>query len=187
MRRLRLDEKANIFKVRPGRSAHQAVQQARAYVADGRRWVVDIDLEKFFDRVNHDVLMARVARKVKDKRVLGLIRRYLQAGMMQDGLVTARGTGTPQGGPPLLSNIMLDDLDKELERRGHAFCRYAVDRPCKRKFLGYSMIVDRQPRLKPAPSPQHLRCHGLPQPQTLTSGAWPFHAVLSLDNGLPNR
>ena len=117
------------YGFRPGRSAHQAVQQAQAYVAEGRRWVVDMDLEKFFDRVNHDVLMARVARKVKDKRVLGLIRRYLQAGMMQDGLVQARSTGTPQGGPlsPLLSNIMLDDLDQELERRGHAFCRYADD------------------------------------------------------------
>jgi len=117
------------YGFRKGRSAHQAVEQARRYVSEGRRWVVDIDLEKFFDRVNHDILMARVARKVKDKRLLRLIRRYLQAGIMMDGLETARTEGTPQGSPlsPLLSNIMLDDLDKELERRGHAFCRYADD------------------------------------------------------------
>jgi RNA-directed DNA polymerase len=118
------------YGFRPQRSAHQAVRKARQYVREGRRWVVDIDLEKFFDRVNHDILMSRLARRVKDKRVLRLIRRYLQAGMMSNGLTTAaRREGTPQGGPlsPLLSNILLDELDKELERRGHKFCRYADD------------------------------------------------------------
>jgi len=117
------------YGFRPQRSAHQAVLKARQYVREGRRWVVDIDLEKFFDRVNHDILMSRLARRIKDKRVLRLIRKYLQAGMMSGGLVTARREGTPQGGPlsPLLSNILLDELDKELERRGHKFCRYADD------------------------------------------------------------
>jgi RNA-directed DNA polymerase len=117
------------YGFRPGRSAHQAVFQAQRYVGEGRRWVVDLDLEKFFDRVNHDILMSRLARKIKDKRVLGLIRCYLQVGMMSGGLVSPRREGTPQGGPlsPLLSNILLDDLDRELERRGHCFCRYADD------------------------------------------------------------
>ncbi len=117
------------YGFRPARSAHQAVVQARAYVAEGRRWVVDIDLEKFFDRVNHDILMSQVASKVKDKRVLHLIRRYLQVGMMAGGVVSPRSEGTPQGGPlsPRLSNILLDGLDKELERRGHKFVRYADD------------------------------------------------------------
>jgi group II intron reverse transcriptase/maturase len=117
------------YGFRPGRNAHQAVKAARSYVAEGRRWVVDLDLEKFFDRVNHDVLMARVVRKVKDERVLRLIRRYLEAGLMEGGVVSARTEGTPQGGPlsPLLSNILLTDLDRELERRGHRFCRYADD------------------------------------------------------------
>src|SRR6266545_2757907 len=117
------------FGFRPGRSTHQAVQRARGYIAAGHRWVVDVDLEKFFDRVNHDVLMARVARRVKDKRVLLLIRRYLRAGMMEDGVVSPRTEGTPQGGPlsPLLSNILLDECDRELERRGHHFVRYADD------------------------------------------------------------
>jgi RNA-directed DNA polymerase len=117
------------YGFRPGRSALQAVQTAQRHVGEGRRWVVDMDLEKFFDRVNHDILMARVARKVKDQRVLLLIRRYLQSGVMVGGLVEPRAEGTPQGGPlsPLLSNVLLDDLDKELEQRGHAFCRYADD------------------------------------------------------------
>jgi group II intron reverse transcriptase/maturase len=117
------------YGFRPGRSTHQAVKAARDHIAAGCRWVVDMDLEKFFDRVNHDVLMARVARKVTDTRVLALIGRYLRAGLMDGGVVSQRTEGTPQGGPlsPLLSNIMLDDLDKELERRGHAFVRYADD------------------------------------------------------------
>jgi len=117
------------YGFRPGRSAHQAVSAARGHVEAGYRWVVDMDLEKFFDRVNHDVLMSRVARRVKDKRALKLIRAFLEAGIMFDGVVQAHVQGTPQGGPlsPLLSNILLDDLDKELERRGHRFCRYADD------------------------------------------------------------
>jgi RNA-directed DNA polymerase len=186
------DFSVNSYGFRPGRSAHQALYQAREHVARGRRWVVDLDLEKFFDRVQHDVLMSRVARKVGDKRVLCLIRRYLRAGIMEGGLVSQPTMGTPQGGPlsPLLSNILLDDLDKELERRGHCFCRYAddvnlyvgskragkrvldsiekflnrrlrlqvnreksaVDRPWRRKFLGYSMTWHKRPRLKVAPS-----------------------------------
>lgn len=190
---------AESYGFRPGRSAHQAVRRARDHVAAGYRWVVDLDLEKFFDRVHHDVLMARVARRVEDKRVLRLIRRYLQAGMMEDGLVSPRTEGTPQGGPlsPLLSNILLDEWDRELERRGHRFVRYAddcnvyvrsrragervmeslerflekrlrlrinrdksaVDRPWKRKFLGYSMTADREPRLKVAPESE-LRLKG---------------------------
>ena len=117
------------FGFRLGRGAHDALQRAREHVAAGHRWVVDMDLEKFFDRVNHDILMSRLARRIEDKRILKLIRRFLQAGMMEGGLVSPRSEGTPQGGPlsPLLSNILLDELDKELERRGHRFVRYADD------------------------------------------------------------
>jgi len=117
------------YGFRPGRNAHQALRQARQYVGQGRRWVVDIDLEKFFDRVNHDLLMSKLAAQIGDARVLILIRRYLAVGMMAEGLLQPRTEGTPQGGPlsPLLSNILLTDLDRELERRGHAFCRYADD------------------------------------------------------------
>jgi len=169
------------YGFRPKRSAHQAIMAARRYIEQGYNWTVDIDLEKFFDRVNHDKLMSLVARKVKDKRVLKLIRRYLESGIMLNGVKVKSEEGTPQGGPlsPLLANIMLDELDKELEKRGHKFCRYAddcniyvksqkagervmesitgyieevlklkvnrnksaVDRPSKRKFLGFSFYV----------------------------------------------
>ena len=119
----------NSYGFRPGRNAHQAVRQAKEHIAKGYEWVVDIDLEKCFDRVNHDILMGRIARKISDKRILKLIRRYLQAGIMVNGVVMERHEGTPQGGPlsPLLSNILLDELDRELEQRGHKFCRYADD------------------------------------------------------------
>lgn len=119
----------NSYGFRPGRSAHGAILKAHEYVKEGYDWVADADLEKFFDRVNHDVLMARIARRIKDKRLLKLIRKYLQAGMMEGGIVSPRTEGTPQGSPlsPLLSNILLDELDKELESRGHRFCRYADD------------------------------------------------------------
>ena len=117
------------YGFRRGRSAHDALHAASGYVADGRAIVVDLDLEKFFDRVNHDVLMARLARRIGDKDLLRLIRRFLDSGIMANGVCIRRYEGTPQGGPlsPLLANLLLDDLDKELERRGHAFCRYADD------------------------------------------------------------
>ncbi len=117
------------YGFRPGRSAHDAIVQAQRYLNERRRVVVDVDLEKFFDRVNHDVLMGRLAKRIEDKRLLGLIRRYLEAGVMANGVAMERREGTPQGGPlsPLLANVLLDEVDKELERRGHAFVRYADD------------------------------------------------------------
>src|SRR5215470_15833163 len=117
------------YGFRPGRSAHQAVAQAQQYIAEGYGWVVDLDLEKFFDRVNHDKLMGQVVKRVEDKRLRKLIRAFLNAGVMENGLVSLSGEGTPQGGPlsPLLSNLVLDELDRELERRGHRFVRYADD------------------------------------------------------------
>ena len=120
---------ASSYGFRRGRSAHDALRQAREYVAAGNEIVVDLDLEAFFDRVNHDVLMSRLSRRIGDTRLLGVVRRFLQAGMMTNGVCTARHEGTPQGGPlsPLLANLLLDDFDKELERRGHRFCRYADD------------------------------------------------------------
>jgi RNA-directed DNA polymerase len=179
------------YGFRPRRRAHDAVRAARGYIQAGYRWVVDLDLEKFFDRVNHDRLMARVARRVKDKRVLRLIRRYLESGVMIDGVVVETEEGTPQGGPlsPLLSNIYLDELDKELEKRGHRFCRYAddcniyvssrragervmasvkrfltdrlklkvneaksaLDRPWRRKFLGFTFLAGKEVRIRLAP------------------------------------
>ena len=117
------------YGFRPGRSTHQAVAQAQRYIAAGYGWVVDLDLEKFFDRVNHDKLMGQIAKRIRDKRLLKLIRAFLNAGVMENGLVSPSVEGTPQGGPlsPLLSNIVLDELDRELERRGHRFVRYADD------------------------------------------------------------
>ena len=117
------------YGFRPGRSAHQAIRQAQSYIAEGYEWVVDIDLEKFFDRVNHDRLMSAIAKRVTDKRLLKLIRAFLNAGVMENGLVSPVNQGTPQGGPlsPLLSNLMLDELDRELAQRGHRFVRYADD------------------------------------------------------------
>jgi group II intron reverse transcriptase/maturase len=117
------------YGFRPGRNAHQAIRQASKYIQEGKEWVVDIDLEKFFDKINHDRLMQRLSKGIGDKRLLRLIKAYLKAGMMEGGLTEQRIAGTPQGGPlsPLLSNIVLDELDKELESRGHSFCRYADD------------------------------------------------------------
>ena len=130
------------YGFRPGRGAHGAMREVCAYVQSGKRWVVDVDLEKFFDRVNHDVLMGRLARRISDRRVLGLIRRYLNAGVMANGVVVERHEGTPQGGPlsPLLANVLLDEVDKELECRGHAFVRYADD---LRVFVGSKRAGER--------------------------------------------
>lgn len=179
------------YGFRPNRRAHQAVKQAQHYVREGYRHVVDIDVENYFNRINHDILMSRVARKVKDKRVLKLIRAYLKAGVLVEGVKVRSEEGTPQGGPlsPLLANILLDDLDKELEQRGLRFCRYAddcnvyvrskragervkesiqrflkkklklkvneeksaVDRPWKRKFLGFSLTLQKEARIRLAP------------------------------------
>jgi len=146
------------YGFRPNRSAHQAVIKAKEYIDEGYKWVVDIDIEKFFDRVNHDMLMARVAAKVADKRVLKLIRAYLNAGVMDGGVVLQRYEGTPQGGPlsPLLSNIVLDDLDRELEARGHKFCRYADDcniylksaRAAERTFQSIVKFIEDRLKLK---------------------------------------
>jgi RNA-directed DNA polymerase len=176
------------YGFRPNRNAHQAVRQAKEYIQKGYRWVVDMDLEKFFDKVNHDRLMATLSNRIQDKPLLYLIRQYLQAGVMEKGLVSPNTEGTPQGGPlsPLLSNIVLDELDKELEKRGHKFVRYAddfhiyvkskragervmasittfiekrlrlkvnreksaVDRPWKRKLLGFSFTPHRVPKVR---------------------------------------
>ena len=130
------------YGFRPGRGAHDALKRAQGFVESGLEFVVDIDFENFFDRVNHDILMSRLCKHVDDKRLLRLIRRFLQAGMMENGVVTSRNEGTPQGGPlsPLLANLLLDDLDKELERRGHKFCRYADD--CN-VYVGSQAAADR--------------------------------------------
>ncbi|MBH8599916.1 group II intron reverse transcriptase/maturase [Thermoactinomyces sp. CICC 23799] len=178
------------YGFRPGRRGHDAVKKARSYMEAGYRWVVDIDLEKFFDRVNHDRLMGTLAKRIQDKTLLKLIRRYLESGVMSSGVKVANEQGVPQGGPlsPLLANIVLDELDKELERRGHRFVRYAddcniyvksrragervmasisrfiedklrlkinmeksaVDRPWKRKFLGFSFTWGRKPKIRVA-------------------------------------
>ncbi len=146
------------YGFRPGRSAHQAVARAQHYIAEGLGWVVDIDLEQFFDRVNHDKLMGRIAQRVTDKRLLRLIRAFLNAGVMENGLVSPTGEGTPQGGPlsPLLSNLVLDELDRELERRGHRFVRYADDcniyvrseRAGHRVMQSITRFITRQLKLK---------------------------------------
>lgn len=146
------------FGFRPRRGAKDAIKQAESYINEGFRWVIDIDLEKFFDKVNHDILMYKLSRNIKDKRVLKLIRRYLQSGIMTNGIIVTNEEGTPQGGPlsPLLSNIMLDELDKELEKRGHKFCRYADDcniyvksnRAGERVMLNVTKFIENKLKLK---------------------------------------
>lgn len=150
------------YGFRPGRSAHQAISRSQQYVEQGYRWVVDIDLEKFFDRVNHDKLMGNLAQRVRDKRLLKVIRAFLNAGVMENGLVSATREGAPQGGPlsPLLSNVVLDELDRELERRGHRFIRYADDcniyvrseRAGQRVMENISQFITRTLKLKVNPS-----------------------------------
>jgi group II intron reverse transcriptase/maturase len=144
------------YGFRPGRSAHDAVRQVRDYAVSGKSWVVDIDIEKFFDRVNHDILMRRVAEVIRDKRVLKLMGRYLRSGIMVEGVVMERAEGTPQGSPlsPLLANIYLDPLDKELEQRGHCFARYADD--CN-VYVGGAAAADRLMRTLPGWIEKHLR------------------------------
>src|SRR5271168_2516286 len=146
------------YGFRPGRSPQQAVAQAQKYIVEGRGWVVDFDLEKFFDRVNHDKLMGQIAKRVEDKRLLKLIRAFLNAGVMENGLVSPSVEGTPQGGPlsPLLSNLVLDELDRELENRGHRFVRYADDcniyvrseRAGQRVMEGISRFITQKLKLK---------------------------------------
>ena len=148
----------NSFGFRPNRSCHDAVRKAKVYIKEGYRWVVDIDLEKFFDKVNHDRLMAILAKRIKDKMLLKLIRKYLQSGVMINGVVVDTEEGTPQGGPlsPLLSNIVLDELDKELEKRGHKFVRYADDcniyvksqRAGERTMKSVQKFIEKKLRLK---------------------------------------
>ena len=146
------------YGFRPCRSAHGALKKAQRYVEEGYTWVVDMDIEKFFDRVNHDILMSKLAKRIGDKRLLKIIRRFLTAGIMQEGVVMNRHEGTPQGSPlsPLLSNIMLDELDKEWERRGHKFCRYADDqntyvrskRAGERVYLSVKQFLEKRLKLK---------------------------------------
>ena len=148
----------NSYGFRPGRSAHQALEAARGFVEEGDVWVVDLDLERFFDRVNHDVLMGRLARRIGDKQLLRLIRRYLESGVLANGVVIEQQEGTPQGGPlsPILSNILLDEFDRELERRGHRFCRYADDcniyvrtyRAGERVMASVTAFLEKRLRLK---------------------------------------